>query len=315
MESKVVFVLILALSVGLYWKLSPVSVSDSQYKSALKDKVVLLCHASSGVGEQLAYELARHGAKLLLVTRTGRSESLSNKLTLHHSYTDSDKANESAVAQLQISAQTFTLLQAVRDQALKLGSPQVEILSFDFGEVKSGHTLVDRAVESLGGLDFLILNQEEIARGYLVKGGRPIDHNFVQRTFSVNLLSSIEISLKAMPHLEKSKGHIFVASSALGEVPKSGLSVLSATKHALNGFFYSLQQELKEKKSAVTLTVGALGEIAAGDRMPLFTLPDWMVGEKEECAAGILHSLITRPTTFTYPSLHLNAARLAWFLG
>ena len=307
--------LVLLLSAAVYMHIRPAAPSDSQYSTSLRNKVVLLCHASSGVGEQLAYKLAAHGAKLLLVTRTGRSETLSNKLTLSQSYTDSDKANESAQAQLQISAQTFTLLKGVREEALRLGSPQVEIMSFDFGEVTSGHVLIDRAVEKLGGLDYLVLNQEELARGYLVKGGRPIDYKFVERTFDVNVLSSIELALKAMPHLEKSKGHIFVASSALGEVPKAGLSVLSATKHALNGFFYSLQKELKQKKSAVSLTIGALGEVDAGDRMPLFTLPEWMVGDKEECAAGILDSMVSRPKTFTYPIVHLGLARILRLIG
>jgi short-subunit dehydrogenase len=279
--------------------------------SHLTNKTALICDASGGVGAELARHLATHHVKLMLVTRTGRSESLTNKQTVYNK----EGKNNSPQSQSQISAYTWSKLVGVRDEAVKLGSPQVEILSYDYGNVQNVHTIIDQTVDKLGGLDFLVLNQAEIARGHLLKLRHGQTPDFVGRTFSVNTLSPIEMALRALPHLEESKGHVFVASSTLSVVPKSGLAVFSATKHAVNGFFYSLQRELKERKSEVSLTVGELGEMTGGDKMPLFTLPDWLMGEMGECVRGIVDTFITRPRTFTCPTIHPSLAKLFWYLG
>ena len=293
----------------LYWWFT--SLSPQTHSVVLANKTVLICDASAGVGAELARQLASHHTKLMLVTRTGRSESLTNRQNVYNK----EGKNNSPQSQSQISAYTWNKLVGVKEEALKLGSPQVELLSFDYNNVQDAHTIIDQTVAKLGGLDYLVLNQAEIARGHLIRTRHGQTPEFVDRTFSVNVRSQIELALRALPHLETSGGHIFVASSTLSVVPKSGLAVLSATKHAVNGFFYSLQQELVEKKSAVTLTVGALGEIGGGDKMPLFVLPDWMVGDKGECAGGIVDSFITRPQTFAYPKLQPFLAKMFWYLG
>ena len=62
--------LLLLIAVSLYYLQSPSPPpSVEQLRSHLKDKVVLICGASSGIGEELAYQLADHGAKLVLVAR------------------------------------------------------------------------------------------------------------------------------------------------------------------------------------------------------------------------------------------------------
>lgn len=304
------WLLVLVGAAACYYWLNPLS-SHPPNSTLLTNKTVLICDASAGLGAELARQLAPHHVKLMLVTRTGRSESLTNKQNVYNK----EGKNNSPQSQTQISAYTWSSLVRVRDEVVRLGSPQVELLSYDYSNLEDAHTIIEKTIEKLGGLDYLVLNQAEIARGYLVKTRHGQSPEFVERTFSVNVLSPIELALSALPHLEKSKGHIFVASSTLSVVPKAGLAVLSATKHALNGFFYSLQQELREKKSGVTLTVGRLGELAGGDKMPLFALPDWMVGDKGECAGGIVDTFLTRPATFSYPKLQPLLAQLLWYLG
>lgn len=302
-ETKIPVALVL-LSATLYLLLKPTYISASDYKNNLSNKVVLVCDASSGLGEQLAYELAKQGARLMLITRTGRSETLL--------YVLKDGKLASPQAQSQISAQTFGKLRKVGEEAVRLGSPQVELMSWDFGNVTGSHTVVDQTVALLGGLDYLVLNQAELPRGDFLQFKDRHTPHFIDRSFSVNVFSMIEIAQKAMPHLEQSRGHIFITSSLLGEIPKAGMSVFSGTKHALNGFFYSLQRELKSMKSPVTVTLGSLGEIAPAVKMPVFKLPAWMVGDITECAHKMVDSFITRPKTFTYPKLHPFLARFSW---
>lgn len=271
-----------------------------------KDKAVLICDAHSGIGEQLAYDLAAQGAKLFLVNRPGRSESLLYNLR--------DGKMASPQAQTQISARTWKLLEKVRDKARTMGSPQVEALSFDFANISGIHVIIEEAVSSLGGLDYLVLNHAEVPRGSILQLRHHQTPHFIDRSFKVNVFSSIELALRAMPHLERSKGHIFVSSSMLGEVPDSELPVFSATKHALNGFFYSLQEDLAARKSLVTVSVGSLGQIMVDDKVPLFKIPQWMNGNIQDCARSIMSSLASHPKTLTYPTAHPFITRFMWHL-
>ena len=247
----------------------------------------------------------------MLVTRTGRSESLTNKQNV---YNKEGKTN-SPQSQSQISAYTWNRLVSVRDEALKLGSPKVEILSFDYNNVGEVGMIVEKTVEKFGRLDYLVLNQEEIARGFLVKTRHGQTPDFVSRTFSVNVYSSIELTLKSLSYLEQTQGHILVLSSLLSDISKPGLAVMSATQHATHGFFYSLQRELRERVSGVTLTVGQVGEMEQSEKMSLFEVPSWSVGDRDECARVLVGSLVSRPGTVRYPRLQGVFVRLLGMFG
>lgn len=301
MKGLFLWLVVLALSIVIYRHVA----SSYQSENSLFNKVVLVCDASSGIGEELAYELAKQGAQMLLVTRTGRSESLLNTLK--------DGKLGSPQAQLQISAHTWQMLLKVKDKALSLGSPRVELMSFDFGNVTGAHFIVDKTIELFGKLDYLVMNHAEIPRGSILKVHQHQNVDYIDRTFRVNVFSFIEIVMRAMPYLEQSQGHVFVTSSTLGEVPAAQFPVFAATKHALNGFFYSLQKELIESDSPVTLTVGNLGEVRTKTRMPLFKLPKWLTGDQSECAQGIKDSLISRTRTFTFPKIHPYFVKSLWY--
>ncbi|GAU50846.1 hypothetical protein TSUD_76140 [Trifolium subterraneum] len=85
-------------------------------------KVVLITGAASGLGEKLAYEYARQGARLSLV--------------------DINKEN----------------LVAVADMARSLGSPHVIIIGADVSKVQDSKQFVDETVNNFGQLDHLVNN-------------------------------------------------------------------------------------------------------------------------------------------------------------
>ena len=92
----------------------------------------------------------------------------------------------------------------------------------------------------------------------------------------------------------------------MGAVPVNyGWSLYASSKHALNGFFYSLQQELLAKKSAVSVTIASLSLIWTPDMESIWKdesmLIDAVAGTIENAAEGILDSYSTRPRTWTYP--------------
>ena len=269
---------------------------------------MLLCGIGYEVGEQLAYQLASHGAKLAIFYRAdGRQKTL---LNLQKTFELTDDVIQ--IIQPLMVARTDTKAMEIKETAVKLGSPQTEIFPFNFGNTSTAHVVVDTAVSLLGGLDYVILNHADIPRGLFLQSLKLQNQDFLHRTFSVNVYSYMEIALRALPHLEKTSGHLFVSSSVLGEVPETGLSVFSSTKHALTGFFTSLQLELQERRSSVGLTVGRLGVMKSTELRALLDVPEFLMGDIVECAVGIMNAVVKRQRSFVYPVVHTHVAGLLW---
>ena len=276
--------LIVLISASLYYFLSPASpLSDEQLTEHLNDKVVLICGASSGIGEELAYQLAAHGAKLVLVARS------------------QDKLNK------------------VRAELLNRGTPDenVMIISFDFSDVTRSKEVVDQTLEKFGGLDYLVSNHAAMVTGPFLALPYLQDPHYLERIFRVNLFSHIQLAVHALPHLEKRNGHMYFTSSLAGELPMYRNSIYCSTKHAMNGFFYSLQQELLARESSVSLTIGALGLIWTKEMAQIYAdrnpFPAWATGSVEECSRGMMEAYITRPQTMTFPKLAGTIYRSFWY--
>ena len=62
--------LLLVVAFGMYWYLQHRKITETEYEESLAGKVIIICGASSGIGEETAYQLAEKGAKLILVART-----------------------------------------------------------------------------------------------------------------------------------------------------------------------------------------------------------------------------------------------------
>ncbi|XP_063682606.1 hydroxysteroid 11-beta-dehydrogenase 1-like protein A [Bolinopsis microptera] len=283
MNYKVPCILLL-ISVSLYYLLSPAPpLSDEQLTTHLKDKVVLICGASSGIGEELAYQLAGHGAKLVLVAR------------------NQDK------------------LDVVKEGVVKLGATDVQTISFDFSDVKGSSGVINQTIAWFGKLDYLVSNHAAMGNSAFLGFPYRQEPDFIEKIFRVNLFSHIELAVHALPHLEASKGHMLFTSSMAGEAPLYRMSIYCSTKHGMNGFFYSLQQELMARESPVSLTIGSVGYIATKDLSQIvagegMTTPAWATGDVKECARGMIESYITRPPTMTYPKLYVYVHRAMWYI-
>ena len=275
--------LLLLIAVSLYYLLTPSPPpTEEQLRLHLKDKVVLICGASSGIGEELAYQLADHGAKLVLVARNQAK------------------------------------LDAVKEGVMKIGATDVQTISFDFSDVKGSSAVINQTIEWFGRLDYLVSNHAAIVHGAFLGFPHQQDPAYLEKIFRVNLFSHIELTLHALPHIEASKGHIFLTSSISSITPFYQLAIYCSTKHAMNGFFYSLQQELLARESPVSLTIGVYGFIATKELSGLkmdekLNVPGWARGDVTECARGIVEAYITRPLTVTYPRFSSNLKRIMWY--
>ncbi|XP_028857286.1 hydroxysteroid 11-beta-dehydrogenase 1-like protein isoform X2 [Denticeps clupeoides] len=188
---------------------------------SLKGARVLVTGASMGIGEQIAYHLAKAGAQIVITARRGH------------------------------------VLEKVVQKCLDLGAQKALFIPADMSVVADPDRVVTFAVDQLGGLDYLVLNH--IGPSPFAMWDGDVEH--VRWLMQVNFISFVQMTQKALPFLEQSKGSLMAVSSMLGKVCSPLALPYTATKFAINGFFGSLRHELAMKKSNVSISVCTLGLI------------------------------------------------------
>ncbi|XP_029856984.1 corticosteroid 11-beta-dehydrogenase isozyme 1-like isoform X1 [Aquila chrysaetos chrysaetos] len=190
----------------------------------LKGKRVIVTGASTGIGEQMAYHLARMGSHIL------------------------------------ITARTEAKLQKVVERCLELGAASARYVSGTMEDMAFAEHVVKEAETLLGGLDMLILNH--VGTSYFGYFNGDVGH--VRKLLEINFLSYVAMTTSALPMLKESEGSIVVVSSMAGKVGFPFTVPYSATKFALDGFFSSLRQEFSIQSVNVSITLCILGFIDTG---------------------------------------------------
>ncbi|NXJ11506.1 DHI1 dehydrogenase, partial [Odontophorus gujanensis] len=232
-------------------------------KEMLRGKRVLVTGASSGIGEQMAYHLARMGAHVLL------------------------------------TAWTDTKLQKVVEKCLDLGAASARYVSGSMENTAFAEKVVKEAENTWGGLDMLILNHIGQTSYDFFNG----DVAHVRKLMDINFLSYVAMTTAALPMLKKSKGSIVVVSSASGKVASPFVAPYSATKFALEGFFSSLRQEFVIENINVSITLCILGYINTESAVQTVShIVKSEPAPKEECALEIIRSGALRQRELHYPA-------------
>jgi NADP-dependent 3-hydroxy acid dehydrogenase YdfG len=173
---------------------------------------------------------------------------------------------------------------------------------------------VAAAAEALGGLDVLVNN----AGVYLLGGvadGRPEDW---RRMFDLNVLSVLETSQAALPHLRRSPaGHIVNVSSVGGRrVARSSTAVYSATKFALYALSEGMRQELHPHGVRVSVVSPGVvrTELGVGTADPKLlsqvqAKQEAMGIAPEAVARAIVHVLSEPPDVAVYEMVVLPTAQ------
>ncbi|KAL4235523.1 hypothetical protein ACF0H5_003920 [Mactra antiquata] len=192
----------------------------------VKGKRVLVTGASTGIGEQLAYQYAEHGAHVVITAR-----------------------RENRLKEVIEECKT----RGNKDQ--KFGYIVGDMLDID-----STENLIKNAVDKLGGLDVVVLNHILLNTLGFWEGS---SHNFssLERIMTVNFHSYVHLASHALPYVEKNNGSIVVVSSVAGKVGQMYVTGYSASKFALGGFFGGLRQELRMRNRDVSITLCTLGLI------------------------------------------------------
>ena len=178
-----------------------------------RDKAVLVTGASSGIGEELGWQLAQAGAKLTLAAR--RTELLDN------------------LAQRIAGAGRFTPV----------------VVRCDVTYDRDLQNAVAESVQQWGKLDVVIANAGFGVVGAL----RNLSVEDYRRQFETNVFGVLRTIYAALPEIEKTKGNIAIIGSVSGWAASPGASPYAMSKFAVRALANSITPELRLSGVNVTL--------------------------------------------------------------
>ncbi len=178
------------------------------------DAVIWITGASSGIGEAVAVELARHkGVRLVLSAR--RTDELE-----------------------RVARQT------------NLPASDVLVLPMDMSDVESLPASVDAVRQRFGRIDYVFQNAGITQRSAVVD----TDFSVYKRIMDVNFFGVVALTKAILPTmLAQGTGYFVVTSSVAGKLATKQRSGYCASKHALHGFFDALRAETYAAGLRVTL--------------------------------------------------------------
>ncbi len=171
-------------------------------------QTVLITGASSGIGRATAVELARRGARLVLVAR-GR-ESL-----------------EEAAA-----------------EALAAGAQAALVRPADVTDADAVQAAVDDAVAEFGGLDVVVHAAQVMAYGRI----EDVPREVYEQVVDVSLHGTANVARAVLPVFRKhGAGHLVVVNSLLGNIATPLLGSYVTAKWGQLGLIRVLQQETRDE--------------------------------------------------------------------
>jgi short-subunit dehydrogenase len=174
----------------------------------LKDKVVVITGASSGIGHAAALRFAEKGSSLVLAAR--RAEKL----------------------------------QELQNQIVQTNSNCIFVPT-DLTEPEQVRNLFEKAVERFGKVDILINNAGRGLKSELVNI-TPEDFKSVIDTNLTSVFLCTKQAVKIMAE-KNIKGHIITVCSIAGLFGAPKYSAYCSSKHAVNGLLKSLKWELRKQ--------------------------------------------------------------------
>ncbi|CAH1264336.1 HSD11B1L [Branchiostoma lanceolatum] len=181
-------VLLGAVAVRIYWNY------DGFDPESVRGATVVITGCSTGIGEEMAYQYARLGAKIL------------------------------------ITARRENRLKEVVAKAKSLGAQEAHYVAGDMGKAEDCERTIQTAKEKFGQLDYLVLNHvgsrfkstEDVFID--MRKGKSWDQDpdvdFLVDFLNISLVSYVRLASLALPLLKESSGHIVVIGSIAGKIDK-----------------------------------------------------------------------------------------------
>lgn len=225
-----------------------------------QDKVVLITGASSGIGEELAWQLCQAGAKLTLAAR--RKE----------------------------------LLESLAQRIAAQGKARPLVMACDV--TRDGHLerAASETVRQWGKLDAVIANAGFGVVGALKR----LSVEDYRRQFETNVFGVLRTIYAVLPEIEKTKGHVVIIGSVSGWAASPSASPYVMSKFAVRALANSITPELRLAGVKVTLIspgfvvsdirrVDNRGELHTEAKDPI---PGWLQMSTEKAARHILRAVV-----------------------
>ena len=231
----------------------------SSIAAFFQGKSVLITGASSGIGEELARQLAKAGAKLTLAARRR------------------------------------DLLDSLAQSVAVAGHAKPLVVQCDVTRNGDLEHAVAQAVQQWTRLDIAIAN----AGFGVVGSIKALSLADYRRQFETNIFGVLRTIYAALPHVERAKGNIVIIGSVAGWTATPGASPYSMSKFALRALANSITPELRQSGVRVTLIspgfvasnirrIDNHGELHASAKEPI---PAWLVVPTEKAAKSILRAV------------------------
>ncbi|XP_062270137.1 dehydrogenase/reductase (SDR family) member 7Cb isoform X2 [Platichthys flesus] len=201
--------LLIIVAAGVYYIYN--EVTHYMSKSLVRNKVVVITDAVSGVGTECAQLFHKAGARLVLCGMSwDKLESLFDSLT-----TDADPR------------ETF--------------APKLVIL--DFSDMDSIEDVVAEVLECYGCLDVLVCNSSVKLKAPVQSTSLEMDRNIMD----INYFGPSTLAKGVLPTMiSRRSGHILLVNSIQGRLAIPFRSSYAASKHAAQAFFDCLRAEVEE---------------------------------------------------------------------
>ncbi|XP_061611640.1 dehydrogenase/reductase (SDR family) member 7Cb [Phyllopteryx taeniolatus] len=209
LPSVMVLPLLIVIAAGVYYIYN--EVMQYMAKSLVRNKVVVITDAVSGVGNECARLFHKGGARLILCgANWDKLESLYDSLT-----NDADPS------------ETF--------------APKLVIL--DFSDTESTEDVTAEVVDCYGCVDVLICNSSMKLKAPVQSVSLELDRNIMD----INYFGPTTLTKGILPTMiPRRSGQIILVNSIQGRLAVPFRSSYAASKHAVQAFFDSLRAEVEE---------------------------------------------------------------------
>jgi len=205
-----------AAKVWDYWErnLDPDLFRERSLSSVVKDKVIVVTGASSGIGREVAKKIGEAGGTVVLVARTREK------------------------------------LEELRDEVEEAGGT-AHVHPADLSDMDDIDRVADEILEQHGAVDILVNNAgRSIRRSVAASYDR--FHDF-ERTMQLNYFGAVKLILKLLPTMREQKsGHIINVSSIGVQTNTPRFSAYVASKSALDAFSRCMAPEVVGDGVSVT---------------------------------------------------------------
>jgi short-subunit dehydrogenase len=182
-------------------------------QSFFRGKTVLITGASSGIGEELAWQLGQAGAQLTLTARRTQ------------------------------------LLDALAQRIAATGAPQPLVVACDVTRDGDVDRAVAQSTARWGRLDVVIAN----AGFGIVGAFRELSLDDYRRQFETNVFGVLRTIYAALPDIERAGGNVVIIGSVAGWVASPNGSPYGMSKFALRALADAITPELALRRVTVTL--------------------------------------------------------------